>query len=130
MSTEDDIRAVIGAYEQALNTADPALAVSCFTSDGVVMRQGLPTVAGEELPATYDGILHSGRSYDIRLIVDEVVVVSEDFAYVITHSRGIITLPDRRYAGANREMFLLRRVDGQWKISRYLFNNDAPLAPA
>lgn len=127
MSAEDEIRALLETYERALNTGDAQLAVSCFTGDGVVMPQGVATASGADLPAMYQHFF-AIRSYDIRFVVDELLLLGEDVAQLITSSAGTLRMlaDDRRYEGANREMFLVRRVDGRWRFARYLFNNDGP----
>ena len=54
----------------------------------------------------------------------EEIVPSGDYAYAITSSNGEVTLLDKGTIVPNkgRELFVLRKVGGEWKIARYMFN--------
>ena len=130
VSVRSDDRALselLTRYFKALNTSDPELAVSCYTADGMLMAQALATSTGSELVSSYHGFF-AARDYDITFEIDELVVVSDTLAYAITHTAGMLTRMEdgARSRGANREMFIFRREDGEWRIARYIFNNDTP----
>lgn len=123
MSAENDIRKLLGTYERALNTSDAALAAQCYASDGIVMPTTLPTARGVDLEAAYAQIFTTIR-LDVAFTIDEVVVASDEVAYALTRSNGTQTVlaTGAEGAEANREIFLFRREEGGWKISRYMFN--------
>jgi ketosteroid isomerase-like protein len=87
MSAEDEIRALLGAYERSLNDSDADLAAACYTGDGVFMPSTLPTISGEGLRDGYAGIFASIR-LSLTFTVDELAVASESVAYALTRSTG------------------------------------------
>ncbi|MCV7419340.1 SgcJ/EcaC family oxidoreductase [Mycobacterium yunnanensis] len=123
MSPEAEIRALLDTYERALNTDDTALAVSCYTADGVFMPTTLPTAAGPDLTRAYEQIF-AAIHLDVTFTVDELVVASDVVAYALTRSAGQQTVhaTGERSAESNREMFVFTADDGPWKIARYIFN--------
>lgn len=123
MSSDDDIRQLLGTYERSLNTSDSALAVGCYTSDGVFMPTTLPTAAGSALHEAYRRTFEAIR-LDVVFTIDELVVATDEIAYALTRSDGTQTVLETGAVSAesNREMFIFGREDGAWKIARYLFN--------
>jgi len=118
-----EIRDLIATFQAALNSADPDLAAACYTPDGVFMPSGAPTARGDEIRETYDFIFQHIR-LELDFAVSELLVGSESWAYAITNSRGweqdLAT--GARRPDSNRELFLLTRSNGAWKISCLMFN--------
>ncbi len=123
MSAEDEIRALLKTYENLLNAGDAARSAACYTSDGVFIPAGLPTVVGAAMADAYAGLFKALR-LNITFTIDELVVASQEIAYALTHSHGTQTVLATGTAGveSNREMFIFRRENGSWKIARYMFN--------
>lgn len=73
--------------------------------------------------AAYRGIFGAIK-LDVEFTIDELVVASEDLAYALTRSKGTQTVLAAGTSGpeSNREVFVLRRESGAWKIARYMFN--------
>lgn len=93
------------------------------------MPAGMPTVAGKaNIRAAYVEtlkhvrILPGGQS-----IAEDAFLAINQFAWVRTDSRAEALDPStgQKAPGHFREIFLLRKVDGQWKIWRYMFNTMA-----
>ncbi len=126
MTATDEITELLASYEAALNTDDTALAVSCYTTDGVFMPTTLPTATGSELTAAYDQTF-AAIHLDVCFTIDELVVASDTLAYGLTRSNGTQTVhaTGARTAESNREVFIFVVENGGWKISRYLFNKPA-----
>ena len=123
---DDQIRALLATYEQSLNTADAALAASCYAPDGIFMPAGLPTAKGAEMEGAYRQIFDAIR-LDVAFTIDELEVTSDQSAYALTRSNGtqkVLGSGDQA-AESNREIFLLRNIDTGWKIARYMFNKQA-----
>lgn len=122
-SVETAIRALLTTYETALNTSDAALAASCYSADGIFMPTTLPTASGDQMETAYRHVFAAIR-LAVVFTIEELVVVGEDTAYALTRSAGEQTVlaTGTRSAEANREVFIFRRVDGTWKIARYMFN--------
>ncbi|MBK9194172.1 MAG: DUF4440 domain-containing protein [Flavobacteriales bacterium] len=60
---------------------------------------------------------------NIEFFIDEVVV-DGDHAFARTTSKGttLIHATGETVPEENRELFVLQRTDGGWKIARYMFN--------
>ncbi len=122
MSAEDEIRELLKTYENLLNASD-VRAVACYTSDGVFLPAGLPTVVGGAMADAYARLFEAIR-LKVTFTIDELVVASEEVAYALTQSHGTQTVlaTGTDSVESNREMFIVRRENGSWKIARYMFN--------
>ncbi|MBV9312632.1 MAG: nuclear transport factor 2 family protein, partial [Pseudonocardia sp.] len=89
MGATDEITALLATYERALNTDDAALAVSCYTRDGVFMPTTLPTAVGAELKEAYERTF-AAIHLDVRFTIDELVV-ADSLAYALTRGNGTQT---------------------------------------
>jgi ketosteroid isomerase-like protein len=58
----------------------------------------------------------------------EEVQVEGNMAFAVTSSKGttLIHANGKTVPEANRELFVFEKVDGSWKIARYMFNKTAP----
>jgi ketosteroid isomerase-like protein len=123
MSDDQDIRALLGVYENSLNASDTQLAVSCYSDDGMFMPTTLPTARGRALTPAYEATFNAIK-LDVVFEVDELVVTGESSAYALTRSHGTQTVlaTGARTVESNREMFLFAKRNGSWKIDRYIFN--------
>ncbi len=123
MSAQDEVRELLKTYEKWLNAGDAAKSAACYTSDGVFIPQGLPTVRGAAMQDAYAGLFGATR-LNVTFTIDELVVASEEIAYALTHSHGTQTVVATNSEGveSNREMFIFRKENGTWKIARYMFN--------
>ncbi len=133
MTTTDEqaIRTLLADYEKALNTSDARAAAAVYAEDGVFYPYNLPTATGtQELLAAYEQIFDTielAVTFDIHEIV-----VDGDTAFATTGSHGQVTVlePGVTVGEANREVFVLIRRNGAWKVGRYMFNKSAaPAAP-
>jgi uncharacterized protein (TIGR02246 family) len=122
-TTEDQIRQLLATYEQSLNTSDAELAAGCYAPDGIFMPTTLPTVSGADLRAAYEQIFASIR-LNVVFTIEELVVATDDLAYALTRSNGTQTVVATNTASkeSNREIFIFTRSEGDWRISRYMFN--------
>lgn len=117
------IEKLLFSYRDALNTSDVNKVLALYTSDGVFMPSNAPSAIGQEqLKGSYEFVF-SQIQLNIEFFIDEIVV-NGDYAFARTASRGTTlihangqTLPEE-----NRELFVLQKADGQWRISRYMFN--------
>lgn len=120
------IKALLTDYEAALNASNAEQATGMYAAEGTFMPTGAPTASGTEaILATYRYIFSQIR-LDIAFDIHEIVV-SGDVAFAHTSSRGTVTVlaTDARAPEANRELFFLRRENGSWKVSHYMFNKAA-----
>lgn len=123
-STEKSaIEKLLFSYRDALNASDVNKVLPLYTSDGVFMPSGAPSALGQEqVKAAYQSVF-SSIQLTIEFYIDEIVVHG-DYAFARTTSKGttLIHANGQTVAEENRELFVLQKAGGQWKISRYMFN--------
>jgi len=123
------IEALLNAYKKALNTSDAALAQSLYTKDGVFMPTEAPSGIGSEgILKSYEYVF-SQIQLNIEFFIEEIQVEG-DMAFAVTSSKGTVKIHANGVEApeANRELFVFEKVDGDWKIARYMFNKTAPKA--
>lgn len=87
------------------------------------MPTNAPTATGTtELRAAYEHVFST-----IKLAIDfsiDEIVVDGDLAFATTGSKGRVTILSEKVTAPeeNRELFVFQKVDGVWKIARYMFN--------
>jgi uncharacterized protein (TIGR02246 family) len=121
------IEATLLQYEKALNESDVNGVLELYVPDGVFMPSGAPSTIGkEEVRAAYEYVFATIR-LDIKFTVDEIIQ-DGDFAFARTISRGQVTILAEGVTAPeeNRELFVLQKHDGAWKIARYMFNKMSP----
>ena len=120
---DEQLRALLAAYETSLNAGDADRIVQLYAEDGVFMPAGFPTASGRPAVREAYGAVFKNIRIAIHFTVDELKV-SGDFAYARTHSAGTSTVVATGATGpeANRELFVFTRGANGWKIARYLFN--------
>lgn len=117
------IEKLLFSYRDALNASDVNKVLPLYTSDGVFMPSGAPSALGQEqVKAAYQSVF-SSIQLTIEFYIDEIVVHG-DYAFARTTSKGttLIHANGQTVAEENRELFVLQKAGGQWKISRYMFN--------
>jgi uncharacterized protein (TIGR02246 family) len=122
----DAIKELIKCYNDAINKSDIAQTVGAYASDGILMPQGNPLSQGhEQLSTAYNG-LFALFQLQVTYMIDEVLT-NGDQAVVRTHSQGstLIKTAGTTIQVDNKELFILRKEQGKWKITHYVFNNNA-----
>lgn len=129
-STGDDEVAIarqLDRYEQALNASDADGVMRLYAQDAVFMPQHSPPAIGREAVAAAYRRVFDTIDLDVDFSVDEIRVLSHEWAYARTRSEGRVNLVGDDQAGAaeaNQELFLLHReADGQWRFARYIFSS-------
>jgi uncharacterized protein (TIGR02246 family) len=121
----EEINNLIQTYQRSLNEADLDLVRTVYTDDAVFIGQRFPTATGiEEIVTLYASFL-SKLDFDIEFSIQEIEL-STDFGFVRTRSHGTIIPKGQTQTGAggNREIFLVKKIEGEWKFYRYIFNDD------
>ena len=121
------IEALLGQYKTSLNTSDATLARQLYAKDGLFMPSEAPSAAGaDEILKAYEFIF-SQIQLTIEFFIEEITI-RDNFAFAVTQSKGSTylratgdTVPE-----SNRELFIFTKEEGEWKISRYMFNKTAP----
>ncbi len=123
-TAKKDILETLYAYQDALNASSTEKVLPLYTQTGIFMPQGGPTAVGQEqLKGAYDFVFKT-LQLNIKFEIGEITVINDNYAIARTMSRGTqlihaenITTPEE-----NREMFVMQKEEGKWKIARYMFN--------
>jgi uncharacterized protein (TIGR02246 family) len=122
-SEKADVEKLVKDYFAALNSSDASKVVSLFTADGVLLAPGAPTATGsEQVKGTFQYVFDNFK-YSLNVTIGEVVV-DKDYAFVASTSKGsfVIKSSNQTVEDDFRETFVLKKVNGQWKIARYMYN--------
>lgn len=127
---EKEIRQLLKSYRNALSESAPEKVVENYTADGVVMGPGSPTAIGDELSETYSGIF-SNVGLDLDFTVANMII-GKKYAVVQSTSDGTATVvaTGEQAPEQNRELFIMEKENGSWKIARYMYNKMDVLTPA
>jgi len=121
------IEALLSEYKKSLNTSDAKLAQSLYTKDGVFMPTEAPSGIGSEgILKSYEFVF-SEIQLNIEFFIEEIEVEG-NLAFALTSSKGTVKIHANGVEApeANRELFVFEKVDGEWKIARYMFNKTEP----
>ncbi len=117
------IEKLLFSYRDALNASDANKVLPLYTKDGVFMPSNAPTASGQEQVKASYGFVFKTIQLKIEFFIDEIVV-NGDYAFARTTSKGttLIHATGQTVPEENRELFVLHKEGGQWKIARYMFN--------
>ena len=116
------IEKMLFSYRDALNASDVAQVLPLYTQDGVFMPSNGPSAIGQEqIKGSYEFVFKTIQLH-IEFFIDEIIV-NGDYAFARTTSKGttLIHANGQTVPEENRELFVLQKTNGQWKISRYMF---------
>ena len=122
------IETVLKGYERVLNASDVAGVVKLYTEDGVFMSPNNPSAVGiHQIEAAYTGAFQA-IDLNVEFDIVEVEVISDDFAFARTNSTGTVTInaTGDKFPEGNQELFVMQKIDGDWKIARYAFSTTNP----
>ena len=121
------IEELLRTYQTCLNTSDANLAQSLYTKDGVFMPTEAPSGIGSEgILKSYEFVF-SQIQLNVEFLIEEIQVEG-NMAFAITSSNGTVKIhaTGDNMPEANRELFVFEKVNGEWKIARYMFNKTEP----
>ena len=109
-SDQENIHALLKAYEHRLNTSDVDGVLELYTEDGVFMAQHSPSAVGiQQLEAAYTGAFQA-IDLNVEFDVVEIEVISDDWAFartiagglllLVRHGAGELSIDNRRSAAA------------------------------
>ena len=122
------IEAVLKGYERVLNASDVAGVVNLYADDGVFMAQHNPSAVGiGQVEAAYTAVFQA-IDLNVEFDIVEIEVIADDWAFARTNSSGTTTInaTGDKVAEGNQELFVLHKIDGNWKIARYGFSTTNP----
>jgi len=118
-----EIQTLLQAYQRSLNEADADLVRVVYADDAIFIGQPFPIATGiEEIVALYADVF-TKLDFDVQFDVQEIEF-SGDLGFVRTRSHGTIVPKGQNPEGSegNREIFVVKKIDGEWKFYRYIFN--------
>lgn len=124
-AAQRDVYDVVHRYESALNAKDTQAIVELFADDSVAEWNNKRTYATrEQRIAGYDELFRIANFSTV--FAYDAINVYGDTAVVRTHHHvGAAVIEDgKKVTDYNREVFVLRKIDGTWKIVLYTFNTD------
>ncbi|MCJ1408848.1 hypothetical protein MMC19_002925 [Ptychographa xylographoides] len=127
-SDESAIKAVLQKYEDALNASSTDMVMPLYTSDGIFMPQHSPSAIGTTaLQEAYDFVFKT-LQLSVKFEVQEAVALTAEWGFARTSSAGTQKIHASGKTGneANQELFVMQKVDGNWKIARYCFCTTLP----
>lgn len=116
-NAEKEIENIVHAYEEALNNGNVEKVLQQFTSDGILLLQGSPTIKGTEAMKGFYSSIFNVIDFDLAFNIEELVEISDEWAYVrtITSSKTDLQADENGH-----EIFLFNKKEaGQWRIARY-----------
>jgi len=127
-SDVDQIRGLLKNYERVLNASDFASVLQLYTKDGVFMAQHNPSAVGIDQVGTAYTAVFKAIELNVRFDIVEIEVIAPTWAFARTNSSGTTTInaTGKKVSEGNQELFVLQKVDGDWKISRYCFSTTNP----
>jgi len=120
---KSEIEKLLFDYRDALNSSDVNKVLPLYTNDGVFMPSNAPSAIGQEqIKGSYEFVFKTIQ-LNIEFFIDEIVV-NGTYAFARTISKGttLIHANGQTVPEENRELFVLQKTNGIWKISRYMFN--------
>jgi len=124
------ITSLLHAYGSVLSSRSLPDLLNIYTSDGVLMAPGYqPAVGTEALKASYERIFTTIK-LEIEFSIDEIVVMDGGewaFARTTAEGRKFWLQKGTDESHRNQEIFICRKVGGQWKIARYCFSSVKPV---
>ena len=119
----EEIRILLQTYQRSLNEANVDLVKSVYADDAIFIGQPFPTATGvDEIGGLYADFL-SKLDFNVEFEILEVEL-DHDLGFIRTRSRGTIVPKGQLPEGSegNREVFVVKKIDGTWKFYRYIFN--------
>lgn len=116
---------VVHRYETLLNAGDTAGIMAMYAHDSVAEWNNRATFATPaERKAAYDTLFKEAKFSTVFGYAS--VDAWGDTGVVRTfHHKGATVLESgKEVVDLNREVFVLRKIDGEWKIVLYIFNTD------
>ncbi len=123
MTNQEQIRNILDRYESALNASDVDAVLALYAEDAVFMPTNAPTATGATaVRAAYEHVFGMIK-LDIAFSIDEIEV-GDNVAFATTGSKGKVTILSENVTAPEeyRELFVFQKIDGVWKIARYMFN--------
>jgi uncharacterized protein (TIGR02246 family) len=122
-SNNEAIKSLFKSYESALRNSSTTQVLPLYAPDGIFMAQHFPAAAGTSaIKAAYDKVFDT-IVLALSFSVHEIEVFNDEWAFARTSSAGStkIRATGKMVKEANQELFVLQKIEGEWRIARYCF---------
>jgi uncharacterized protein (TIGR02246 family) len=121
----EEIKNLLQTYQRGLNEANLDLVRSVYTNDAIVIGQPFPTANGVDAIISLYADFLSKLDFNVQFDLLELEL-RDDLGFIRTHSHGTIVPKGQKPAGSegNREIFIVKKIQGAWKFYRYIFNSE------
>jgi uncharacterized protein (TIGR02246 family) len=119
----EEIQILLQTYQRSLNEANVDLVKSVYADDAIFIGQPFPIATGiDEIVSLYADFL-TKLDFNVEFEILEVEL-DDNLGFVRTRSTGTIVPKGQTPQGSegNREVFVVKKIDGAWKFYRYIFN--------
>jgi uncharacterized protein (TIGR02246 family) len=117
------VEQLVRTYFDALNASDVNKVASLFTEDGVLLAAGAPTAEGiAQVKGTFQYVFDNFK-YSLQVTIGGVAMAG-NYAFVSSTSKGsyVVKATGQTAPDEFRELFVIEKVKGDWKIARYMYN--------
>jgi ketosteroid isomerase-like protein len=125
MSTQKETQAVaamINAYAETLNSRNARAIGGYYTSNGAILPNGHKTIQKQKLDLATGEFLRN-TSFKIEYNIEDVTI-SGEYAFVESLATTSNSSSGNQVVNkTSRDLFILRKDQGGWKIYRYIFND-------
>ncbi len=116
---------VVHRYEQLLNAGDTAGILALYAPDSVAEWNDKPTFATrDEKKAAYDALFKVASFTTVFGYAGIDVVGGTAVVRTFHHKGATVVEGGKDVVDLNREVFVLHKIAGAWKIVLYIFNTD------
>ena len=126
MNTHPDEKAVqdlLTAYANAVNAGDIKSISSFYTSDGLLMADGVRTFTRRNLEKKGGNYLKKAEFHLDLTINDVKIDGSYAFVQTTAETNSRETRSGQKNSKTSRDLFVLQKEQQSWKIYCYMFNN-------
>jgi len=125
---EARIRALIGEWLDAVAAKDADRTAGFYTSDGVLMPQGVPAAIGTAAIATAWGGLYGMKDFSLTFEPSSITVAEAgDMAVDIGTYELSYTGESGKVADRGKYVVVWKKVDGDWKAAADIFNSNGSM---
>ncbi|KAK1080386.1 hypothetical protein LTR33_005588 [Friedmanniomyces endolithicus] len=123
-SDTDGIKKTLNAYRDNLVASNVEGCVNLYASDGVLMAPGYETQVGHDAVKQWYANIRKLVTLDVEFDIHEAVAITEEYGFARTSSVGTLKINATGVTRkeANQELFVMKKVEGEWKIARYCFS--------
>jgi len=122
---ENQIIKLLDEYASALSAGAIELIPGFYAEDGLFMPNSLKNFSKSDFLIKSSGIFLKTTAFKIKYAVKSIVM-DDNYAFVsaIAETSTRDSLTGNVTPNTTRDFFVLRKTDDDWKIYRYMFNDE------